>query len=165
MTRESQHTEWKAAWHDDHLRWVCGFANAEGGRLEIGRDDTGAVVGVPAAAKLLEDLPNKIRDLLGIVAAVNLRHADGKDLIEIAVEAYPNLISYRGHYFVRSGSTLRVPRLACSTARSFTSGATLGAPSCRVSRRVQLVANSSPRAGSNTKRRRRNNMAVTVFMA
>ena len=31
MPQESQHTEWKAAWQDEHLRWVCGFANAEGG--------------------------------------------------------------------------------------------------------------------------------------
>lgn len=30
---ESQHTEWKASWRDYHLRWVCGFANAEGGVL------------------------------------------------------------------------------------------------------------------------------------
>ncbi len=41
MNRESQHTEWKAAWQDDHLRWVCGFANAEGGRLDVGRNDHG----------------------------------------------------------------------------------------------------------------------------
>ena len=33
MTRiESQHTEWKESWRDDLLRWVSGFANAEGGR-------------------------------------------------------------------------------------------------------------------------------------
>ena len=107
MNHESQHVEWKESWRDDHLRWVCGFANAEGGRLEIGRDDTGVVVGVPDAAKLLEDLPNKIRDLLGIVVAVNRHHVDGKGLLEIVVEAYPNPISYRGHYYVRSGSTLQ----------------------------------------------------------
>ena len=107
MTRESQHTEWKEAWRDDHLRWVCGFANAEGGRLEIGRNDAGAVVGLADAQKLLEDLPNKIRDLLGILVSVNLRQSDGKDLLEIVVDPYPNPISYRGHYYVRSGSTLQ----------------------------------------------------------
>ncbi len=32
----SQHTEWKASRRDDHLRWVCGFANAEG-RVLAGR--------------------------------------------------------------------------------------------------------------------------------
>ena len=31
--QESQHTEWKESWRDDYLRWVCGFANAEGGTL------------------------------------------------------------------------------------------------------------------------------------
>ncbi len=31
--------KWKESWRDDLLRWVCGFANAEGGRLEIGRND------------------------------------------------------------------------------------------------------------------------------
>ena len=29
--KESQHTEWKEAWRDDHLSWVCGFAKVEGG--------------------------------------------------------------------------------------------------------------------------------------
>ena len=59
---ESQHTEWKESWRDDLLRWVSGFANAEGGRLEIGRNDKGKIVGLADAPKLLEDLPNKIRD-------------------------------------------------------------------------------------------------------
>ena len=86
---------------------MCGFANADGGRLEIGRNDAGTVVGVADAAKLLEDLPNKIRDLLGIIVAVNLRTSEGRDLLEIVVEAYPNPISYRGHYYMRSGTTLQ----------------------------------------------------------
>lgn len=31
MTKESQNTEWKQSWHDDYLKWICGFANAQGG--------------------------------------------------------------------------------------------------------------------------------------
>ena len=104
---ESQHTEWKESWRDDHLRWVCGFANAEGGSLEIGRNDSGVIVGLANAPKLLEDLPNKIRDLLGILVAVNLHHTDGKAWLVIEVDPYPNPISYRGHYYMRSGSTLQ----------------------------------------------------------
>ena len=34
--KESQHTEWKRNWRDEYLRWICGFANAEGGVLVIG---------------------------------------------------------------------------------------------------------------------------------
>ena len=31
--KESQHTEWEESWRDDHLRWVCVFANAGGEEL------------------------------------------------------------------------------------------------------------------------------------
>ncbi len=72
MGSEDQHTEWKSAWRDDYLKWLCGFANAQGGVLEIGRDDSGTVVGVEDAERLMEELPNKLRDLLGIVADINL---------------------------------------------------------------------------------------------
>lgn len=50
-------------------------------------------------------MPNKIRDLLGIIVDVNLRKKAGKEYLEIAVEPHPNPISYRGEYFRRSGST------------------------------------------------------------
>jgi ATP-dependent DNA helicase RecG len=30
--KESQQVEWKSSWRDDYLRWICGFANAEGGK-------------------------------------------------------------------------------------------------------------------------------------
>jgi predicted HTH transcriptional regulator len=58
--KEAQHIEWKETWRDELLRWICGFANAEGGVLHIGRNDQGVVVGVPNAARLLEELPNKV---------------------------------------------------------------------------------------------------------
>ena len=103
--KESQHIEWKEAWRDEYLKWIAGFANAEGGVLVLGRNDKGKAVGVPDAKKLLADLPNKIRDVLGIVAPVNLVTEKGKDLIEIRVEPYPSPISYKGEYHYRSGAT------------------------------------------------------------
>jgi len=103
--KENQQVEWKSSWRDDFLRWICGFANAEGGKLVIGRDDRGAVVGVANADKLLEDLPNKIRDVLGIIADVRLVKQAGKEMVEIRVEPYPSPISYKGEYHYRSGST------------------------------------------------------------
>ena len=97
LHQESQHTEWKETWRDDYLRWVCGFANAQGGRLLLGVNDKGAVVGLPDAAKLLEDLPNKVRDLLGMVVEVNLQEQGGLQYLELVVQAYSNPISYSGH--------------------------------------------------------------------
>jgi len=87
------------------MRSICAFANADGGLLVVGRNDRGEVVGVRDAAKLLVDIPNKVRDLLGIMVDANLSVVDGKEIIEIAVEPYPYPVSYRGEYHYRSGST------------------------------------------------------------
>ncbi len=43
---ENQNIEWKESWRDEYLKWICGFANAVGGKLYIGKDDKGMVVGV-----------------------------------------------------------------------------------------------------------------------
>ena len=104
--KEHQRIEWKEAWRDECLKWICGFTNAEGGVLVIGRDDQGKPVGVANSRKLLEDLPNKIRDVLGVMADVNLVKKSGKELIEIRVESYPTPISYRGACFFRNDADL-----------------------------------------------------------
>lgn len=69
---ENQNTEWKSKWKDEYLEWICGYANAQGGKIYIGCDDSGNAIGTPNSHKLLEDIPNKIRDALGIVVGVNL---------------------------------------------------------------------------------------------
>ena len=57
---ESQNVEYKQSWKDEYLKWICGFANAQGGTLYIGIDDNGNVIGINDAEKLLEDIPNKV---------------------------------------------------------------------------------------------------------
>ncbi|MBQ9252072.1 MAG: putative DNA binding domain-containing protein [Clostridia bacterium] len=104
---EHQEIEWKESWRDEYLKWLCGYANAHGGTLFIDKDDDGKVVGIQGSKKLLEDLPNKITNALGIIADVNLRTEDRKDFLEIVVDKYPSLISYHGRYYYRSGSVLR----------------------------------------------------------
>jgi len=111
---EQQNIEYKQSWHDDYLKWVCGFANAQGGIIFIGKDDNGKVVGVDGYKKLIEDLPNKIRNTMGISAEVNLHEEKaspndsvgrGKHFIEIITHPYSVPISVRGRYYYRSGST------------------------------------------------------------
>lgn len=102
---ESQNTEWKESWRDEYLKWICGFANAQGGKLYIGANDDGTVIGIQDSKKLLEDIPNKVRDILGIIVDVNLLTEDGKDYIEICVNPNTYPVNYRGEYHFRSGST------------------------------------------------------------
>jgi len=102
---ESHNIEYKESWRDEYLKWVCGFANAQGGTIYIGIDDAGNVVGVKDVKKLMEDIPNKIQSGLGIVADVNKHTKDGKDYIEIKVNPSTFPISYHGEFHYRSGAT------------------------------------------------------------
>ncbi len=105
---EQQNIEWKESWRDEYLKWICGFANAQGGKLYIGCDDSGKVVGISDSKKLLEDIPNKIKDTMGIVVDVNRLTEGDKEYIEIDVPPYPVGISCKGLYHYRSGSTKQV---------------------------------------------------------
>ena len=102
---ENQNIEWKETWKDDYIKWICGFANADGGIIFIGKNDNGNVIGLNNAKKLLEDIPNKVRNLLGIIVDVNLHSIESKEFIEIKIEKQPFPVNYKGHYHYRSGST------------------------------------------------------------
>ena len=102
---ESQNIEYKSSWRDEYLKWICGFANAQGGKLYIGIDDNGEVCGVQNAKKLMEDIPNKIQTCLGIVAGINKREKAGLEYIEIVVDPSSYPVSYHGEFHYRSGAT------------------------------------------------------------
>ena len=102
---ESQNIEYKESWRDEYLKWICGFANAQGGCIYIGINDAGAVTGVQNIKKLMEDIPNKIQSGLGILADVNKLTKDGLDYLEIKVSPSSYPVSYHGEYHYRCGST------------------------------------------------------------
>lgn len=112
---ESQNIEYKESWRDEYLKWVCGFANAQGGAIYIGIRDDGTVAGVADGKQLLEDIPNKIKDTMGIIADVNLLKKDGCEYIEIKVNPSSYPVSYKGEYHYRSGSTKQQLRGAALT--------------------------------------------------
>jgi len=99
---ETQNLEYKSSWRDEFLKEICGFANAQGGTLFIGKDDKENIVGVKNAEKLLEDLSNKITTILGIICDVNLHETKQGEYIEIVVEPQPNPVNYKGKYHYRS---------------------------------------------------------------
>lgn len=102
---ESQNIEYKLNWRDEYLKWICGFANAQGGKIYVGIDDKGNVAGLKDYKKLMEDIPNKAVNSLGIVVDVNLYGQPGKRYIEIAVPVSTVPVAYHGVYHYRSGST------------------------------------------------------------
>lgn len=75
--QETQQIEWKWSWQDEYLKWLCGYANTDGGVLYIGVNDDGYVVGVEDSKRMLEGLPNKINDKLSIIASINIHKTYG----------------------------------------------------------------------------------------
>ncbi len=103
--KENQDIEFKQSWRDEYIKWICGFANAKGGWIYIGVDDNGVVVGIDNTKNLLESIPNKVRDILGIVVDLKMLIEDNKEYLEIQVESYPYPVSYKGQYHYRTGSS------------------------------------------------------------
>ena len=92
---EDQIIEFKESWRDEYLKWICGFANAQGGKIFIGKDDEGKVIGLKDGKKLMEDIPNKVKDILGILVDVDLHKSTKGEFIEITIEAYPYPVNYK----------------------------------------------------------------------
>ena len=107
MFKEDQHTEFKRIWKDEYLREICAFANADGGTLYVGVEDDGTIVGVNNVSHLLENLPNKIKDKLNFIAAVDRRTEGDIEYIAIVVQPQDNPILYDGHCYIRIGSTVQ----------------------------------------------------------
>lgn len=105
MMSESQNIEYKQSWHEDYLKWICGFANAQGGIIFIGKDDNGNILGIENYKRLMDDIPNKVRNVMGITIEVNLHKVNKRYFIEIVTPPYTVPVSLRGRYYYRSGST------------------------------------------------------------
>ncbi|MDR0523530.1 MAG: hypothetical protein LBG62_03820 [Candidatus Methanoplasma sp.] len=74
-----------------------------GGSIRIGVDDDGNVVGLEDYKRLMEEIPDKIKSTMGIVADVNLLREGEKRYIEASVSPYSVPISLNGRHYCRSG--------------------------------------------------------------
>jgi len=103
---EKQNIEFKREWNDSILRVVCAFANTNGGEVFIGIDDKGVIVGVPDPKKILEIVPNKVNNKLGIIPDILIRQKSKKYYIVLKIKPVSVPISYEGKYYIRSGSVV-----------------------------------------------------------
>ena len=62
-------------------------------------------MGLDRAPELLEEIPGKVRQKLGLTVDVNLHEEAGKQYLEVAVKPQSVAVSLRGRYYYRSGST------------------------------------------------------------
>ena len=105
--KECKNVEFKQSWRDEYLKTIAAFANSRGGEMLIGVDDKGNPVGVKDSKRLLEELPNKIRDGLGLIASVNTENFKDNEIIKIVVKPSFMPVSHGGKFYVRTGSTVQ----------------------------------------------------------
>lgn len=108
MTGEETHNiEYKQQWNDDCLKAVSAMANTNGGRLFVGLDDQGNPVELKNTKKLLEDIPNTIRNRLNLLPTVEMEKRVGHKIIMITIPPSSIPVSFNGKYYLRSGSTVQ----------------------------------------------------------
>jgi ATP-dependent DNA helicase RecG len=107
QTLENQNVEFKSIWKDDFLKHICAFSNSKGGTLFVGVDDKGTIVGIENSKKLLEDIPNKAIQFLGVTIAIDVNKEGNKYYLAIFVNPSPSPIAFKGRYYIRSGSTVQ----------------------------------------------------------
>jgi len=105
--REGSNLEFKETWRDEYLKTLAAFANSSGGEMLIGVDDKGRSVGAKNSERLLEELPNKIRDKLGLITSVEVEDFEGREIVKVAVKPSFVPVSYNGKFYVRTGSTVQ----------------------------------------------------------
>ncbi len=94
MTPDARPVERKRSWRDEHLDCICGLANGRGGVLEIGRVGRGEVVGVADVLRLLDEIPRRVRSVLGIVVNVDIGRDCGRDYLRIVVPSHPTPVGF-----------------------------------------------------------------------
>jgi len=103
--KESQNIEFKKNWRDEYLKTVCAFANSSGGMFYLGVANDGSPVGLKNIENLMESLPHKIKNHLNIIPSVKVENIEGKNVLKIEVGPSDVPISYKGRFYIRSGST------------------------------------------------------------
>jgi len=103
--REEQDIEFKKEWRNEHPKTVVSFANTEGGVMYIGIDDNGRAVTLSNIKKLLEDIPNTIRNKLQITPSVKIEEKDDREVIKITVNSSDFPVFLDGKINIRTGST------------------------------------------------------------
>lgn len=105
--RESETIEFKESWGEAALESVAAFANHNGGSVWLGIRDDGTTKGADDGDSTIQKISDQAVDRLGLRPSIQARTRDGKPVLEIIVQPSDDLVTCRGRYLTRVGSTNR----------------------------------------------------------
>ena len=65
--KETQNVEFKQSWHDEYLKWICGFANAQKSPSDI----RGETINVPINVLINVPIKERVLELIRTTAGIN----------------------------------------------------------------------------------------------
>lgn len=107
MDTQALHIKIKGTESDEYIKWICGLANAQGGRLYIEARDSGPACGAEDARKLMEEIKGRVRDAAGWQVTVNLKEIEGRSCIVVETDACSCPVSFKGKYYLSSGGAVQ----------------------------------------------------------
>lgn len=107
-TLETKNIEFKENFSEEVIKTISSFANTEGGKVLIGYNDKGEVLGIEINNQTLQAITDKIVSKLGIHPNIKIKRLKGKTILEIEVNKSNIPIAYEGKYYERVGNTNRL---------------------------------------------------------
>ncbi len=104
---EGETIEFKRQWTEKALEDIAAFSNTNGGVVFIGIDREGNVVGFKGTEEDIQKISNQISSNLGITPRIIIENLKEKPILKIIVEPARFIVSYKGRYLKRVGSTNR----------------------------------------------------------
>ena len=102
------YTEFKTSFNEEVIVTLVAFANAKGGKVYVGVNDGGNVVGVDLGSESLAKWINEIKQKTGpsVVPDADIIEMDGKTVVELSVQEYPvKPVSAKGRYYRRQANS------------------------------------------------------------
>jgi ATP-dependent DNA helicase RecG len=113
---ETEALEWKSSFGQLNriIETISAFSNTKGGKIIIGVDGTGKILGVNIGKDTIEQITNKIISNTEpkIYPDISIRNIEGKSLIIIKVDKYPyDIVLASGRPYKRVGkSTIKISK-------------------------------------------------------
>ena len=104
---ESETIEFKKQWTGRALYDITAFSNHRGGIIYMGVRKDGTVIGFDGGDDEQQRISSQIHDNLNLTPQFNIQEFSGKPVLLIRISPTQRLVSYRGRYLTRVGTTNR----------------------------------------------------------
>jgi ATP-dependent DNA helicase RecG len=96
---ETETVEFKENIGDSMFRTVSAFSNKRGGKILLGIDKDGHIMGIDSSDKYLEELTNRIVDKTSIYPSIDVINLESRRIVILDISTSPYPVSYEGKYY------------------------------------------------------------------